>query len=81
MLYQTWRHNLLRCRLIVGLIMDINCIEIETVAAEKIGISRQALHKLIKSGNVSPAAWKRSGRAILVDMAYFQKLYKGTKND
>lgn len=59
--------------------MDINCIEIETVAAEKIGASRQALHKLIMSGNVSRNAWKRSGRSILVDVDYFKKLYVGVK--
>lgn len=55
--------------------MDINCIEIETVAAERLGISRQALHKVIMSGNVSRNAWKRSGRAILVDMGYFSKFF------
>lgn len=62
--------------------MKIDCIEIESIAAEKIGISRQALHKLIMSGNVSRNAWKRSGRSILVDVSYFEKLYsRGLKND
>lgn len=55
--------------------MDINGIEIESIAAKKLGISRQALHKVIMSGTVSPAAWKRSGRAILVDMGYFSKFF------
>lgn len=55
--------------------MKISDVEIESIAAKRLGISRQALHKVIMSGRVSPAAWKRSGRSILVDVSYFEKLY------
>lgn len=60
-----------------GVTMTLHQIETAAEAAKKLGVSRQMISLLIKDGTVPATAWKKSGKALLVDMVFLKKLYGG----
>lgn len=55
--------------------MTLGTIETAAEAAKKLGVSRQMISLLIKGGSIPATAWKKSGKALLVDMDFLKKLY------